>query len=292
VPGRNRPRFIALTKRLNLTHPELEDPIAAIAAGDVKVDGVIATNPAARVPADASIRLRLRTKPRGQVKLAAAIEAFAVPVTGRIAADIGASTGGFTLALLAAGARRVYAIDAGHGQLLGSLRLDPRVTNLEGVNLGALNWALVPEAVEVITVDLSYLSLARAAPQLEALAITSDADLVALVKPMYELGLGAPPDDPADRAKAVELAVAGIERWGWQLVVAMESPVQGGRGAVEHLIHMERRRGNSRSPQTWPSCESRWLARWRPSTPRHRSSSGDRCSPDPTSRWSVDHRPR
>lgn len=172
--------------------------------------------------------------------MVAALEAFDVAIAGRIAADIGASTGGFTLALLAAGARKVYAVDTGHGQLLGSLRLDPRVINLEGVNLGQLSRKLVPDAVGVIAVDLSYLALAVAAPQLEVLSIAGDAELLALVKPMYELGLATPPDSPADQAKAVELAVGGFERCGWVLQGAMPSPIRGGRGAVEHLVHLRR----------------------------------------------------
>jgi 23S rRNA (cytidine1920-2'-O)/16S rRNA (cytidine1409-2'-O)-methyltransferase len=240
VPRKHRPRFIALTKRLSQTHPHHYDPVAAVQAGEVVVNGVIVTNPTSRVPADASVRLRRATRPRGQRKLSAALEAFDVSVAGRTAADIGASTGGFTLALLAADARKVYAIDAGHGQLLGALRLDPRVTNLEGVNLGRLNRELVPDAIEVIAVDLSYLALAVAAAQLEALSIAVDADLLALVKPMYELGLARPPDDPADQAKAVELAVGGFERCGWELRGEMPSPVSGARGAVEHLVHLRR----------------------------------------------------
>lgn len=156
MPRKNRPNFVALTKRLSQTHPNLDDPVAAIRAGTVQVNGVIVTEPTSRVPADAAVRLRGVPRPRGRLKLVAALEAFDVAIAGRIAADIGASTGGFTLALLAAGARKVYAVDTGHGQLLGSLRLDPRVINLEGVNLGQLSRKLVPDAVGVIAVDLSY----------------------------------------------------------------------------------------------------------------------------------------
>jgi 23S rRNA (cytidine1920-2'-O)/16S rRNA (cytidine1409-2'-O)-methyltransferase len=242
VPKNIRPRFVALRQRLGQTRPDLEDPIAVIKGGEVQVNGVIVTNPAALVPADASIRHRRPTRPRGEMKLGAALEAFDVAVAGRIAADVGASTGGFTTALLDAGARLVYAVDAGHGQLLGSLRSDARVVNLEGFNLGQLDQGLVPEVVELITVDLSYLSVAEAAPQLEVLEIAPDAHLIALVKPMFELGLAAPPESPADRAKAVELAVAGFERCGWELRASIESPIRGRHGAIEHLIHMARTR--------------------------------------------------
>lgn len=158
----------------------------------------------------------------------------------RVAADIGASTGGFTLALLAAGARRVYAVDAGHGQLLGRLRLDPRVVNLEATNLADLHPGLLAEPLEVITVDLSYLALADAAPQLEAITIAPGADLIALVKPMYELRLAAPPDSASLRRKAVEQAAAAFERYGWRCCQIIESPVLGSRGSIEYLAHFRR----------------------------------------------------
>jgi 23S rRNA (cytidine1920-2'-O)/16S rRNA (cytidine1409-2'-O)-methyltransferase len=159
-----------------------------------------------------------------------------------VAVDVGASTGGFTLALLGAGARRVYAVDAGHGQLLGRLRNHPKVVNLERTNLGNLERLHVPEEVDIITVDLSYLALADAAPQLEVLDIAPDADLVVLVKPMYELGLPAPPVDAASTLKAVELAVTAFDRYGWQLRRTVLSPISGSHGAIEHLAHFRRRR--------------------------------------------------
>src|SRR5207248_8695281 len=102
---------------------------------------------------------------RGETKLRAALAAFDVSVAGRVALDVGAAAGGFTRALLAAGARRVYAVDAGYGQLLGSLRQDPRVVNLEATNLGELSVDLIPDQVELVTLDLSYLALAAAVPQ-------------------------------------------------------------------------------------------------------------------------------
>lgn len=241
MPRTNRPRFIALVERLGHVQPDLADSAAAIRSGMVMVNRVIVTNPASRVPADAAIKLRRPRPPRGQLKLAAALDAFDVAVRSRTAADIGASIGGFTLALLSAGARRVYAVDAGHGQLLGRLRLDPRVVNLEATNLANLHPRLIPEPIEVITVDLSYLALADAAPQLEALTIAPGADLVALVKPMYELGLAAPPDSGALRQKAVEQAASGFEQCGWRFCQAIESPVLGSHGSIEHLAHFHRR---------------------------------------------------
>lgn len=232
-----RPRFIALAKRVRQLYLDVDNPLALIEGARVMVNGVTVTNPAALIRADSAVKLRRVPQPRGRLKLEAALSAFGVPVEGRIAVDIGASTGGFTLALLSAGARRVYCVDAGHGQLLESLRADPRVANLEGVNLGHLRRDLIPETVDVLTVDLTYLSLAIAAPQLEVLDIARDADLVVLVKPMYELGLSEPPLDRASRQRAVELATSAFERHMWRALGGIESPVQGRRGAIEYLAH-------------------------------------------------------
>jgi 23S rRNA (cytidine1920-2'-O)/16S rRNA (cytidine1409-2'-O)-methyltransferase len=237
----SKPRFVALTQRVRQLYPHVPDAPGLINNGQVHVNGAVVSNPRARIPRGAAVVIAGQPQPpRGFRKLQAAIDAFAVPVAGRVAIDIGAATGGFTVALLTAGARRVYAVDAGHGQLLGSLRADDRVVNLERTNLGALTRVLVPEAVEVVSIDLSYLSLARAAPQLEALAIAAGADLVALVKPMFELGLARPPADPEQRAKAVELAAAAFEDTGWRAPRSLESPVTGRRGAIEHLLHLRR----------------------------------------------------
>jgi len=237
----NKPRFVALAQRVHQLYPQLGDPARAISAGLVRADGIIVSNPRARVPRGAAVTIAVSpAPPRGARKLAAALDAFAVPVAGRVALDVGAAAGGFTHALLAAGARRVYAVDAGHGQLLGSLRANRRVVNLERTNLGVLTPVLVPDVVEVVVIDLSYLSLARAAPQLEAVAIAPAADLIALVKPMYELGLGRPPADADHRAKAVELAAAAFEQAGWHTPQSMPSPVLGRRGAIEHLLRLRR----------------------------------------------------
>jgi 23S rRNA (cytidine1920-2'-O)/16S rRNA (cytidine1409-2'-O)-methyltransferase len=232
-----RPRYVALIHRVRQMYPDIDDPVTLIESNQIIVNGVIVTNPAALVRADAAVKRRHTTPPRGRLKLEAALTAFQVPVRDRIAADIGASTGGFTLALLEAGAQRVYSIDAGHGQLLGSLRSDARVVNLERVNLGILSKRLVPETVDVITVDLSYLPLAVAAPQLEVLDIADDADLVALVKPMYELGLSAPPRDNPTRQRAVDEAIVAFGRHRWRWLGTVESPIRGRNGATEYLTH-------------------------------------------------------
>lgn len=230
--------------------PEVGDPAAAVAAGRVVVDGRFVHNPAARVRHDASIVVRDAEAPlRGEAKLAAALARFTVPVAGRAALDAGAAAGGFTRVLLRHGARRVYAVDAGHGQLVGSLRQDARVVNLEGVNLGSLTQSLVPEPIDVITLDLSYLALADAVGQLGRLALAPGADLVALVKPMFELHLPTAPTDPASLDRAIAAATAAVEAAGWTIHASMPSPVTGARGAVEAMLHARRERSGSGPPQ-------------------------------------------
>jgi 23S rRNA (cytidine1920-2'-O)/16S rRNA (cytidine1409-2'-O)-methyltransferase len=172
--------------------------------------------------------------------LQAALAGFGVDVHGRVCLDLGASAGGFTRVLLEAGASRVYAVDVGFGQLLGSLRQDPRVLNLEATNVSKLDTRLVPDPIEVVTIDVSYLALAAAVAQLGGIVLADDAELVALVKPMFELRLPTAPTDPKIVDAAIERAAIGITAAGWRVIGSMPSPVLGGRGAVEALVHARR----------------------------------------------------
>jgi 23S rRNA (cytidine1920-2'-O)/16S rRNA (cytidine1409-2'-O)-methyltransferase len=237
---RRAPLLLAECARRQL--PETDGLEALITAGRVLVDGVVRTNPSALVRPDARVTIVGPTVLRGEAKLRAALTAFHVPVSGRVALDIGASAGGFTKVLLECGARRVYAVDAGHGQLLGSLRQDARVVNLEATNVGDLSTTLVPESIDLVTIDVSYLSLSSAAEQANRASITPGAYLVGLVKPMFELRRPTPPADAADLTRALSVAVAGVEAAGWRVVGTMDSPVRGARGAVEMLLAAERPR--------------------------------------------------
>lgn len=236
----SRARRVALAAEVARRFPGLADADAAIRAGAVTVDGRFVDNPASMVAPGAAIVVREDAPLRGEAKLAPALAHFGVAVDGRVALDAGASTGGFVRVLLEHGAARVYAVDAGHGQLLGSLRQDPRVVNLEGVNLGALTGSVVPDIVGVVTLDLSYLSLADAAPQLALVRLAPGAECVALVKPMFELGLAQAPTDDASLAAAVERASAGFQAAGWRVRGWIPSPVTGAKGAVEALLHATR----------------------------------------------------
>jgi 23S rRNA (cytidine1920-2'-O)/16S rRNA (cytidine1409-2'-O)-methyltransferase len=238
--GGTRPRLRALAKELARRYPKLEAPAASIEAGLVVVDGFVITNPSSLVRIDASISFRRDEPLRGELKLRAALARFDVPVQGRIAMDLGAAAGGFTRALLEGGATRVYAVDAGHGQLLGSLRLDDRVVNLERTNLGLLNTQLVPDAIDLLTLDLSYLDVTRAVTQLSRLRFRRGSDVLALVKPMFELGLAHPPREGPRLDEAVGHAAAGLTAERWNVLGTMECPVRGTRGAIEFFIHARR----------------------------------------------------
>ena len=233
-------RFRNVVDHVARARPDIADPEAAIAGGEVVIDGVIVTNPRGLVRADASVVHRPPRPLRGEDKLRAALDRFAIAVTGRECIDLGAAAGGFTRVLLERGAKRVFAVDAGHGQLRGDLRTHARVVNLERTNLGDLSAIPRCAPIGVVTMDLSYLSVADAIPQLEGLTFAADADLVALVKPMFELGLDAPPDDDASLERALELAVAGVDRGPWRVAGTMPSPVTGSRGAREWLLHGRR----------------------------------------------------
>jgi 23S rRNA (cytidine1920-2'-O)/16S rRNA (cytidine1409-2'-O)-methyltransferase len=240
VPRKRHVKLRALADELARVHPEITDRVERIVAGDVLVDGAVRTNPHSLIRFGASIVLRSEVRLRGEAKLEAALSAFPVDVQGRVVLDLGAAAGGFTRVLLHAGARRVYAVDAGHGQLLGSLRQDARVVNLESMNLGELDRTLVPDRIDVVTIDVSYLPLREAVPQLDRVAIAQRADAIALVKPQFELGFARLPTRRSDLDRAVRRAGDAFETGAWRVADVIPSPVRGARGAVEFLLHATR----------------------------------------------------
>jgi 23S rRNA (cytidine1920-2'-O)/16S rRNA (cytidine1409-2'-O)-methyltransferase len=229
-----------LLRAVRSLQPAVVDPAGLIAGGGVKVDGRINRNPESVIGPGSTVALVEEPVLRGEAKLSAALDAFEIDPAGRVALDVGAAAGGFTRVLLARGARLVYAVDAGHGQLTGALRQDRRVVNLEATNLGALSTRVVPEPIELFTLDLSYLSLANAVPQLDAVDQARSVDLVALVKPMFELHLPTPPNSPEELQEALSRAKDGISAAGWEVVHSIDSPVTGSRGAIEFLVHARR----------------------------------------------------
>jgi 23S rRNA (cytidine1920-2'-O)/16S rRNA (cytidine1409-2'-O)-methyltransferase len=232
-------RRIPLTKLVAQRLPDLDDVESAILSGEIQVDGVIVTNPRANVGADARIVFTPERPLKGEQKLGAALDAFDAPVAleGRVALDVGASTGGFTTELLNRGCRKVYAVDVGHGQLRGALRQDPRVVNLEATNAADLSTELVPDEIDVVTVDVSYTPLAVIVPQVTGrVHFTNGAVLLALVKPMFELQLGRLPERADQLDEAVLRATDGIAGAGWTVEEAITSPVTGNQGAIEQWV--------------------------------------------------------
>jgi len=218
---------------------------ALILAGLVRSGARRIGKPGEQLAADAALALASRDHPwvsRGGVKLARALDYFAIAVEGRVAVDIGASTGGFTDVLLARGARRVYAVDVGHGQLAWKLRQDARVVVLERVNARYLTSAEIPEPVDMITCDASFIGLATVLPAPLALA-AEQAQLVALVKPQFEagparVGKGGVVRDPEVHREVCERAAAWIgAQPGWSVVGIVESPILGPEGNREFLLY-------------------------------------------------------
>jgi 23S rRNA (cytidine1920-2'-O)/16S rRNA (cytidine1409-2'-O)-methyltransferase len=199
---------------------------------------------------DLKVELRLDQQPyvsRGGLKLAHALDHFRLDPAGRTALDIGASTGGFTDVLLRRGAKLVYAVDVGYGQLDWRLRNDPRVRVLERVNARNLTRAEIPEPVEVIVADTSFISLKLVLPAALALAGLG-AWLVALIKPQFEVGKGQVAKGGVVRDPALHQAVCeDIARWlgeqqGWQVQGVVESPITGPKGNREFLVAARRGR--------------------------------------------------
>jgi len=233
-------RRVTLLAEIGRVRPDLEDAESAIASGRVVVDGVVISNPRSRVRAGCSIVVREVLELRGSVKLRAALDAFGVDPSGKVALDVGAAAGGFTRVLLERGARRVYTVDAGHGQLIGSLRQDARVVNLEATNVGGLRPGHVPDPVDLVVVDVSYLSLSEAVHELAQLAIPAGAELIGLVKPMFELRLPSAPVDRPALDEALATAVAGVSAAGWEVVATMDSSVEGAGGSRELFLYARR----------------------------------------------------
>jgi 23S rRNA (cytidine1920-2'-O)/16S rRNA (cytidine1409-2'-O)-methyltransferase len=233
-----RAPFVALTALLRRRFPDVDDPVTVIRQGDVLVSGAVIANPRAQVRIDARIQL-LQTRPlRGTVKLSHALDAFGLDLRGLVALDLGAAAGGFTL--LDAGIARVFAVDAGVGQLRGSLRLDPRVVNLERTNLAELDARLIDEPVDLITMDLSYLAVADAAGQLGGVMLSAGARMIALVKPTFELHASSLHARPEEVADAVMVATTALSDQGWEVVANVPSPIRGSNGAVEHFLYARR----------------------------------------------------
>ena len=229
-----------------------------IAAGEVRVDGRPVTKAGTKVPSGAIVEVAVADHYVGRAagKLVAGLDRFGIDPAGRLALDLGASTGGFTQVLLERGARAVQAIDVGHDQMVPELAADPRVHLVEGCNARELDRALLEartgetEAPSLVVADLSFISLTLVLPSI-ARSAAPDADLVLLIKPQFEVGRvkDGVVTSPEQRAEAMRRVLAAAAAHGYDCRGLEASPVVGGAGNREVLAHFAR--GASPDPTQW-----------------------------------------
>lgn len=241
-----------IPKRFRLDHLLVERGLAAsrsrardaIVRGTVTVDGRLISKPGHLVSGASQIALDDPAQPyvsRAALKLKAALEHFGISAEGRIALDVGASTGGFTQVLLERGASHVHAIDVGRDQLAPVLRADPRVSSTEGLNARDLDAGhLNGDAPEIVTSDVSFISLKLAMPPALNLAVP-DADAILLVKPQFEVGRDRVGKGGLVSKADAEACAADLAAWlgglpGWRVVGVCASPIAGGDGNAEYLL--------------------------------------------------------
>jgi len=223
--------------------PSRERARALILAGRVLVGGQPTTKAGTAVDPEATIELAVPDHPyvgRGGLKLAHALDTFRIPVEGRECLDIGASTGGFTDVLLQRGAVRVVALDVGHGQIDWTLRNDPRVVVIEQFNARRLTPGDLPARVDLVVIDVSFISLKQIVPVVPPL-VTPGADVVALVKPQFEAGRAEVRKgvihDPGVHARVIAEVAAAAAGVGLTRMASTPSPITGQKGNVEFLLH-------------------------------------------------------
>ena len=215
--------------------------------GTVYVNGQKTDKPGTAYPSTASVEIRGKKLPyvsRGGLKLEKAMEFFSLSLKGKTAMDIGASTGGFTDCMLQNGAKKVYSVDVGYGQLAWNLRINPRVVTLERTNARYLTKEQVPEPINFFTVDVSFISLRLILPAIRRL--TSDgAEAVCLIKPQFEAGRGKVGKKGVVRDRKVhEEVLRGIADFagssGFSVLGLTFSPVKGPEGNIEYLIYLKK----------------------------------------------------
>ena len=220
---------------------------AAVEAGRVAVAGKVVAKPSESVEEDAEIAAEAAHPwvGRGALKLVHALDLWPIAVEGRVAVDVGASTGGFTEVLLSRGAAKVFAVDVGRDQLHAKLKADDRVADLSGVDARALDADRIPTPPDLVVSDVSFISLTKALPAALDLA-AQGADLVALIKPQFEagrehVGKGGLVKDPEVIARVEREIVSFLESAGWSVKGLAESPITGGEGQVERLVWATKR---------------------------------------------------
>lgn len=253
---------------------------ALIAAGLAYANGVPIQKPAQKVPADALLEVRGEWCPyvsRGGFKLARALESFQISPQGRVALDVGASTGGFTDVLLQNGARKVYALDVGQGQLDGRLASDTRVVQMDKVNARALRRDMFPEPPDLAVMDVSFISILKILPALRE--VLAGGELIALVKPQFEAGRQLQGKKgvitrPTVHEQVLRQIAAQAPALGWQVRAYDYSPIAGTQGNLEFLAHLV----TADSVVTCP--DGRYIRELVQSAHRFLRHSGDRSTPE------------
>ena len=225
---------------------------ALILAGKVIVDDHRVDKAGTQVPDDAELRLKGEDIPyvsRGGLKLEKALKEFTVDVKGKIAIDVGASTGGFSDCLLQHGAEKVYAVDVGYGQLAWSLREDPRIVNLERCNIRHLQSTQLAEVPVFAVIDASFISLAKVLPNTLNL-LTDNAEVIALIKPQFEVGKGQVGKGGVVKDRQQHELVIGqicdlVESLSCLVLGVIESPIFGPKGNREFLIYLKKKKNHS-----------------------------------------------
>jgi 23S rRNA (cytidine1920-2'-O)/16S rRNA (cytidine1409-2'-O)-methyltransferase len=218
-------------------------------AGEVKANGTVITKAGQMVGNDSEIEIGAGKIPfvsRGGLKLDAAIAHFGVPVAGKTAMDVGASTGGFTDCLLQKGAEKVYAVDVGYGLIDARLRTDRRVILVEKTNFRYLEKSAIPDCIDIATVDVSFISVTKILPRV-AEFLCGSGEVLVLVKPQFEVGRGHVGKggivrDEHKRLEAVHSVVRAAVSMGFESLGTFESPVKGQKGNVEYFLYLKKGR--------------------------------------------------
>jgi len=228
--------------------PSREKAQAFILSGNVLVDDEPVVKPGHEVSLEAKIRFKEEVSPyvsRGALKLKRAIEEFKINCKGKIALDVGASTGGFTEIMLLEGADKVFAIDVGQNQLDWKIRNNPKVVVREKVNARNMEYSTLGEKVDLITIDVSFISLEKVMPNLIQFS-TPETDWITLIKPQFEvgpenIGKGGIVRDEAVRVKVVEEIKEKLSQLGFLCLGVIDSPILGTKGNHEFLAHWRRK---------------------------------------------------
>lgn len=221
---------------------------ALIMEGKVLVNDIPVTKAGTMVPFDAAVTLKedIPYVGRGGLKLEAALNYFGIVLDGLIAMDIGSSTGGFTDCILKKGVKKVYCIDVGYGQLAWQLREDPRIVLLEKTNIRYLEREKIPEEMDFITIDVSFISLKKVIPKAMEF-LKEEGQILALIKPQFEVGKGdvgkgGIVKDEEKRMLVVEEIRNFAEGLGLTVIGVFQSPIKGSKGNIEYFIYMKSRR--------------------------------------------------